>query len=65
MGVTMRALKAHVRGGRLVLDDQDGGAHWCAPTLAADAAALPPEGEQFAPWGGPAALMPVLRYRCE
>src|SRR6266567_1911525 len=33
-------------------------AHW-APTLAASlansAAALPPEGEQFAPWGGPAA----------
>src|SRR5206468_3668491 len=33
----------------------------CAPTLAASsansAAALPPEGEQFAPWGGPAALM--------
>ena len=27
------------------------------PTLAAGAAALPPEGEQFAPWGGPAALM--------
>ena len=31
----------------------------CAPTLAASlnnsAAALPPEGEQFAPWGGPAA----------
>ncbi len=37
------------------------GAHWCAPTLAASfenaAAALPPEGELFAPWGGPAALM--------
>ena len=29
----------------------------CAPTLAAAAAALPPEGEQFAPWGGPAARM--------
>ncbi len=28
-----------------------------APTLAADAAALPPEGEQFAPWGGPAVRM--------
>src|SRR6266545_4495152 len=27
----------------------------CAPTLAAAAAALPPAGEQFAPWGGPAA----------
>src|SRR6187401_1041109 len=26
-----------------------------APTLAAGAAALPPTGEQFAPWGGPAA----------
>src|SRR5437899_13109788 len=30
------------------------------PTLAAAAAALPPEGEQFAPWGGPAALMCAL-----
>ncbi len=33
----------------------------CAPTLAASlvnsAAALPPEGAQFAPWGGPAALL--------
>src|SRR5437899_1358860 len=29
----------------------------CAPTLAAIAAALPPVGEQWAPWGGPAALM--------
>jgi hypothetical protein len=28
-----------------------------APTLAALAAALPPEGAQFAPWGGPAALI--------
>src|SRR5207244_7845592 len=27
--------------------------HW-TPTLAALAAALPPEGEQFAPWDGPA-----------
>ena len=25
------------------------------PTLAAEAAALPPEGAQFAPWDGPAA----------
>src|SRR5260370_1535306 len=37
------------------------GAHWCTPTLAASfgnsAAALPPEGAQFAPWGGPAALI--------
>ena len=31
--------------------------HWCAPTLAAAAAALPPEGALFAPWDGPAALM--------
>src|SRR5437660_11959394 len=35
-------------------------AHW-TPTLAASlanaAAALPPEGAQFAPWGGPAALI--------
>src|SRR6266567_731287 len=41
-------------------------AHW-APTLAASlansAAALPPEGEQFAPWGGPAALIPALTIR--
>jgi len=28
-----------------------------APTLAAPAAALPAKGEQFAPWGGPAAQM--------
>ncbi len=28
-----------------------------APTLPAVAAALPPEGEQFVPWSGPAALM--------
>jgi len=28
-----------------------------APTLAAAAAALPPQGEQFAPWGAPAARM--------
>src|SRR6266545_5857662 len=34
-----------------------GAAHCCAPTLATVAAALPPEGEQFAPWGGPAARM--------
>src|SRR6476660_6740003 len=27
------------------------------PTLAAGAAALPPQGAQFAPWVGPAALM--------
>src|SRR6266496_6327436 len=33
----------------------------CAPTLAALAAALPPEGEQFAPWGGPAARMRFAR----
>src|SRR5439155_3404708 len=36
--------------------------HWCTPTLAASlansAAALPPKaGAQFAPWGGPAALI--------
>jgi error-prone DNA polymerase len=30
---------------------------WCAPTLAARAAALPPAGAQLAPWGGPAALV--------
>src|SRR6185437_9685769 len=31
--------------------------HGCVPpTLAARAAALPPAGAQFAPWGGPAAL---------
>jgi multidrug efflux pump subunit AcrB len=29
------------------------------PRLAADAAALPPEGEQCAPWGGPAPRMPA------
>ena len=29
-----------------------------APTLAAGAAALPPKGAPFAPWGGPAALIP-------
>src|SRR6266536_4881356 len=29
----------------------------CAPTLAALPAALPPEGDQFAPWDGPAARM--------
>ena len=34
--------------------------HLCAPTLAAGAAALPPEGAQFAPWGGPAALMLLM-----
>jgi len=28
------------------------------PTLAGVAAALPPEGEQLAPWDGPAALVP-------
>src|SRR5207247_745364 len=42
------------------VDDDVGGArvvHWCTPTLAAVAAALPPQGAQFAPWGGPAALM--------
>src|SRR5437868_5216843 len=47
------------------------GEKW-APTLAAGAAALPPEGEQFAPWDGPASLIfgaPRLRllsrgYRC-
>src|SRR6266496_2915814 len=33
------------------------GRHRCTPTLAAPAAALPPEGEQFAPWDGPAAQM--------
>ncbi len=32
------------------------------PTLAADAAALPPEGEQFAPWDGPAALIPASLF---
>src|SRR5512132_4315850 len=31
------------------------------PTLAAVAAALPPEGDQFAPWGGLAALINTLR----
>src|SRR5207249_5993226 len=35
------------------------------PTLAAIASALPPKGEQFAPWDGPAARMytwgPILR----
>ena len=31
-------------------------AEWRIPTLAADAAALPPEGEQFTPWDGPAVL---------
>jgi hypothetical protein len=31
--------------------------HQYAPTLAAVAAALPPEGAQFAPWDGPAALI--------
>ncbi len=31
------------------------------PTLAVVAAALPPEGEQFAPWDGPAARMNTLR----
>ena len=38
---------------------------WCrqatqgnwTPTLAAVAAALPPQGAQFAPWGGPTARM--------
>ena len=30
-----------------------------APTLAAKAAALPPEGA-FAPWGGPAALKSLM-----
>src|SRR5450432_1718745 len=38
------------------------------PTLATGAAALPPEGELFAPWGGPAALngpprLPLGRLR--
>ena len=33
-----------------------------APTLAADAAALPPEGEQFAPRDGPAALIPASLF---
>ena len=30
------------------------------PTLAADAASLPPKGEQFAPWDGPAARMGTI-----
>ena len=32
------------------------------PTLAADAAALPPKGELFAPWDGPAALIPASLF---
>ena len=43
------------------------GAHLTTPTLAASpanpAAALPPEGAQFAPWGGPASLMPRVPRR--
>src|SRR2546421_4327351 len=38
------------------------GAHW-TPTLAAGAAALPPEGVQFTPWGGPAAFI-AARLEC-
>jgi hypothetical protein len=34
-----------------------GAAHETTPTLAAVAAALPPEGAQFAAWDGPAPLM--------
>ena len=36
--------------------------HWRggAPTLAADAAALPPEGVLRAAWGGPAPLVPTF-----
>jgi len=34
------------------------------PTLAAAAAALPPEGAQFAPWGGPAALVIAASSPC-
>ncbi len=33
------------------------GVRVCAPTLAAGAAALPGDGERFAPWDGPGALM--------
>src|SRR5258708_702669 len=44
-----------------------GGAHGYTPTLAASltnsAAALPPEGARFAPWGGPAALICAFRVR--
>src|SRR5207249_4735619 len=49
---------------RRVVDDQHlcRRAHWCTPTLAASlvnsAAALSPEGAQFAPWGSTAALTP-------
>src|SRR5947207_1990201 len=35
------------------------------PTLAPVAAALPPEGAQFAPWGGPAALITRSRRKCD
>src|SRR4029450_13151025 len=49
------------RGGAIRALGRPCGAHMCAPTLASSlrdsAAALPPEGELFAPWGGPAALM--------
>src|SRR6185503_4767409 len=49
-------------GGAIRTLGRPGGAHW-TPTLAACAAALPPEGEQFAPWGGPAVLIGPPRLR--
>jgi hypothetical protein len=39
---------------------------WCAPTRAADAAALPPEADCSArPWGGPAALIGICVERID
>jgi ABC-2 type transport system ATP-binding protein len=43
------------------LQEADAGtARLTTPTLAADAASLPPKGEQFTPWDGPAARMGTI-----
>src|SRR4029450_4570059 len=44
------------KGGVIRTLGRPGGAHW-TPTLAAVAAALPPKGEEFAPWDGPGAVV--------